>query len=601
MPTRFDSNPLPTWRLLALAVAVLLIVVGPQLLLRNAQKASRDSWHLVIQAYGVEMRMHLLTSDLRNLESAALTLAAGVDSPLIRERIMQSRERVEPTLLRVQQLTRHDPGQQERMNQLQSRIALRMERIDRLLDEGYDDLPSDLRSLAVRYPIHDLASEVVAIERAHLQQYQARADRLDERAAMAAWAAVVLQLLLLAGVLYLNWGMLGRRVAAEREAMYASRRASLVLDTVREPIVLVDGGLHVVMHNAAFAELYDVDDEVRGLPLAEVGNGAWQDEALLRRLADVTGRDRELWDLEHQHRTADGIERTMLVNARPMSLPDSTDEVALITVSDISAQKASERQIRELNQQLRGKVEQISDVNRELEAFSYSVSHDLRAPLRHTAGFSDKLRRHLGQDADEKTRHYLDVISGSARRMSELIDDLLVYSRLGRSALRLQTIDLQSMVEEMRAMLEANALADNPERRIDWRIAPLPVVVGDENMLRQVWLNLMGNALKYSRDSDPARIEIWHETGDDGSNVFFVRDNGAGFDMQYAGKLFGVFQRLHSPSQFSGTGIGLASVRRVVGRHGGTVSAHAEPGRGATFQFTLPAAGDIAAHNESTT
>src|SRR5690606_35502727 len=232
--------------------------------------------------------------------------------------------------------------------------------------------------------------------------------------------------------------------------------------------------------------------------------------------------------------TADGNERIMLVNARRMSLPDSEDDAVLVTASDITAQKASEQQIRQLNRQLEGKVEQVSDVNRELEAFSYSVSHDLRAPLRHIAGFADKLGRHLGDDADERADHYINVISSSAKRMSALIDDLLVYSRLGRSALRLQMVDVQSMVNDTRALLDSNAHEEDPDREIEWDIGAMPVVVADENMLRQVWLNLLGNAVKYSVDSRPSRISISHQLQADGSHQFTVVDNGAGFDMKYA-------------------------------------------------------------------
>ena len=177
--------------------------------------------------------------------------------------------------------------------------------------------------------------------------------------------------------------------------------------------------------------------------------------------------------------------------------------------------------------------------------------------------------------------------------MSALIDDLLVYSRLGRSAMRLQAVDIQSMVEETRAMLDADVAGEHPGHVVQWRIGPMPILVADENMLRQVWHNLMGNAVKYSARSEPARIEVEHRRNADGDHHFTVRDNGAGFDMQYAGKLFGVFQRLHAASEFSGTGIGLASVKRVVTRHNGSVWAEAAPGEGATFHFTLPANLDL--------
>ena len=162
-----------------------------------------------------------------------------------------------------------------------------------------------------------------------------------------------------------------------------------------------------------------------------------------------------------------------------------------------------------------------------------------------------------------------------------------------KAALRLQAVDMQSLVEETRAMLDATAAIDAPGHRIDWHIGPMPVLVADENMLRQVWGNLLGNAVKYSANSEPAVIDVAHRQADDGEHVFTITDNGAGFDMAYAGKLFGVFQRLHAPSEFSGTGIGLASVKRVLTRHNGRIWAESEPGKGATFHFTLPANLDL--------
>ncbi len=169
--------------------------------------------------------------------------------------------------------------------------------------------------------------------------------------------------------------------------------------------------------------------------------------------------------------------------------------------------------------------------------------------------------------------------------MAQLIDDLLVFSRLGRGALRLQPVDMQSLVEEARALVETDA----QDRHIDWKIAPMPIVIGDENMLRTVWQNLLGNAVKYTSHRELAQIEVRLDRTPAGDYQFSVRDNGAGFDMKYAGKLFGVFQRLHRASEFPGNGIGLANVRRIISRHGGRTWAEGEIDRGATFHFSLPA------------
>ncbi|WP_149195845.1 sensor histidine kinase [Luteimonas suaedae] len=594
MHSTIGHNPFPQWRLLALGAAIVLIVVAPFMLLRKATLDSREAWQRVTHTHNVAAAMHALASDVRNLEAGALAIANGVDNESVRARIAESRERIAPTVLEVQRLTRDDADQQVRIGGLQSNIALRVHQAERIVDAGAGATPEAIERLVTDYPIQRLIEEIITEEQARLEMRQARAERIGQRATMASWAAMIAQLLLLGGVVWFSARQLWRRVEAERTASRASARATVVLDTVREPIVLVDGAMRVVMHNAAFAELYGVQEDIQDRPLAAIGGGAWEDGEILRRLSDVLTRGRELWDHEQQQRTVDGIERTMLINARRMPLPDSADAVVLITVSDVSPQKASEQRIHELNRQLQGKVEQVSDVNRELEAFSYSVSHDLRAPLRHIAGFGGKLERHLGDAVDAKGRHYLEVMVGSAGRMSALIDDLLVYSRLGRSALRLQLVDMQSLVAETRAMLDANNAADKPGHRIEWRIGPLPVVTGDENMLRQVWLNLLGNAVKYSRDREPAVIEIGC-VRDDGNHRFHVRDNGAGFDMKYADKLFGVFQRLHAVDEFPGTGIGLASVRRVLVRHGGRIWAEAAPGEGATFHFILSAAGDAPA------
>ncbi|GHD71783.1 sensor histidine kinase [Luteimonas padinae] len=583
----------PRWRVPLLLTTVLVIVVVPFLLMRAAEERIRDAEEMVAHTLEVETTVQRINAAVRNIESATLEHALGARATVLEERLANSTSVVAPALDRLEALTRDSAHQQVRVGTLRQSIAQRLDQVGRLQDaEGGIDT-DELQRLAEHFPVQVPINELVEAERELLSERMAIADQARRQSTWLSWGTLAAQILLLVGLATLAMRDADRRGRAEADSQRADRRSAVVLDTVREPIVLIDGDLRIVMHNAAFSELFGLDGDSRGRLLSDVGDGAWDDAETLRRLRDVCGRARELWDYELRQRTADGLERTMLVNARLMELPDSDESAALVTASDISLQKASEEHIRDLNRQLEGKVEQVSDVNRELEAFSYSVSHDLRAPLRHIAGFADKLRRHMGDGIDDKGRHYIDVIGGSAKRMSELIDDLLVYSRLGRSALRLQAVDMQSLVEETRAMLDANVATEAPEHHVQWNIGPMPVLVADENMLRQLWGNLMGNAVKYSMKSEPARVTVEHARDETGDHVFTVRDNGAGFDMAYAGKLFGVFQRLHSPSEFSGTGIGLASAKRVVTRHNGRIWAEAEPGKGATFHFTLPANLDL--------
>jgi len=225
----------------------------------------------------------------------------------------------------------------------------------------------------------------------------------------------------------------------------------------------------------------------------------------------------------------------------------------------------------------------IAVVNQELEAFSYSVSHDLRAPLRHINGYVEMLQRDMAGQLSEKSAHYLATISESSVEMGRLIDDLLAFSRVARSEIKSVTVSLDEVVRDAIRGLEMSTR----DRHIEWRISPLPRVLGDAALLKQVLANLIDNALKYSRTRDPATIEIG-SSGKEGNRAsLFVRDNGVGFDMKYVQKLFGVFERLHAAENFEGTGIGLATVRRIISRHGGRVWADGVVNTGATFHFTL--------------
>jgi signal transduction histidine kinase len=243
-----------------------------------------------------------------------------------------------------------------------------------------------------------------------------------------------------------------------------------------------------------------------------------------------------------------------------------------------------ERMNENLEQRVMDRTVQLEAANQELEAFAYSVSHDLRAPLRHIDGFMELLQKRTTTALDQQSRHYMDTISESAQKMGLLIDDLLSFSRMGRHALSVQPVDLEPLVREVIRELEPDAAG----REIEWRIADLPAVRGDAIMLHMVLGNLIANAVKFTRPREKARIEIGSLPGGDAEAVIFVRDNGVGFDMAYGDKLFDVFQRLHRAEEFEGTGIGLANVRRIIARHGGRTWAEGKVDQGATFFFSLP-------------
>ncbi|MBI5303972.1 MAG: PAS domain S-box protein [Chloroflexi bacterium] len=251
---------------------------------------------------------------------------------------------------------------------------------------------------------------------------------------------------------------------------------------------------------------------------------------------------------------------------------------------DITERKRADEEIRRLNRDLQDRAVALEAVNQELEAFAYSVSHDLRAPLRHIDGFLELFQKRTIATLDEKSQRYLANIADASKRMDTLIDDLLSFSQMGHNKMTILRVNLVSLVQDVIRELEPEMAG----RNIHWRIANLPVVVGDRAMLRNVLFNLISNALKFTKPRRHAEIEIGYQPGKDAESVVFVRDNGVGFDPHYADKLFGVFQRLHRAEEFEGTGIGLANVRRIIQRHGGRTWAEGQVDRGATFYFSLP-------------
>ncbi|SDR81645.1 PAS domain S-box protein [Opitutus sp. GAS368] len=389
--------------------------------------------------------------------------------------------------------------------------------------------------------------------------------------------------------------MLGQ-IHEQNQALQESEgRLRAVLNAALSAVTVIDTAGRIIDWNARAEKMFGWSRaEVLGQELAHLIIPSRHREAHRRGMGHFlsTGEGPVLnRTVEMSALRREGHEFPVELSISPLKTNDVVTFCGFIT--DITERKRAEAEIRELTQTLERRVvdrtAQLEAVNKELEAFSYSVSHDLRAPLRHVDGFAGLLLKSDGHLVSERGRGYLANIASAAKQMGMLIDDLLVFSQMGRSEMRLAPVDLKTLAEETIQTLRSQ----NPSRNIIWRAGALPVVQGDRPMLRQVLVNLFANAVKYTGPRDPAEIEYGCTDDPANGRVFFVRDNGVGFEMAYAHKLFGVFQRLHRAEEFEGTGIGLANVRRIITRHGGRTWAEGEPGRGATFYFTLPSTKEL--------
>ena len=403
------------------------------------------------------------------------------------------------------------------------------------------------------------------------------------------WASVTITALYDAAGTLTGYGKVTRDVTERRSAEEALQKSRNMFERLFEnapdAVVVVDSHGVIRKVNLQAEALFGyMREEMLGNPIERLIPERYHKRHRQHRrgyFADPRARKMGI-GLELYGRNSDGREIPVDIMLNPMETSEGT--WAFAVVRDITLQKQSDAKIKELNSTLKNQVEQLAATNRELEAFSYSVSHDLRAPLRHIIGFVDLLNTRDLSALDEKSQHYLQVITQAAQKMGILIDDLLAFSRMGRTEMMKTRIDFDQLVRDIVKELSE----DTKDREITWEIAPLPEVIGDASMLRQVMVNLISNAIKFTRPRTEAKIEIGSLEERPNETVLFVRDNGVGFDSRYVNKLFSLFQRLHSTDEFEGTGVGLANVQRIVLRHGGKVWAESAPDGGATFWISLP-------------
>ena len=371
-------------------------------------------------------------------------------------------------------------------------------------------------------------------------------------------------------------------ITARKKNEAAQMRLAAIVNDSDDAIVSKDLKGNVTSWNAAAEKIFGYTaQEMIGQPILRLFPTDRRDEERVILNEILIGN--RISGFETVRMKKNGESLPVSVTISPVK--DATENIVGISkiIRDISRQKAAEKKIMDLAEGLEKRRVELEKANKELDAFSYTISHDLRAPLRHINGYAEMLKKALGE-VDPKAERYLKTITEASADMGQLIDGLLDFSRISRADLKCEPIPSDKLVRQVIAGMEL----DYRGRNIEWKISDLPSAHGDPGLIKQVWVNLISNAVKYTRRRNPAVIEIGSTTGDGGKTVFYVRDNGAGFDMKFSQKLFGVFDRLHRPEEFEGVGIGLANAKRIIGRHGGRIWADGVPDQGALFSFTIP-------------
>lgn len=372
---------------------------------------------------------------------------------------------------------------------------------------------------------------------------------------------------------------------AEREARERERSFLSAMDGIGDAVLTTDSQGRIRFMNRAAEELSGWRQELAlGCQATDVVKIVNEQEGRVERFRALLSSDgAPNPESDHEYRVVARNGCYYWLTIKVSSIAAAGDSsIRVVVMQDVTKRKEAELQIQRLNQELQARVSELTAVNQELESFNYSISHDLRAPLRHIDAYTKLLLKQSGMELTTEARAYVDRVHQGSQRMGRMVDELLELSRTSRVEPARQMTELKTLVEDVLGELKV----DLQDREIEWRIGELPVADCDPTLTRQVFANLLGNAIKFTNSRKPAVIEVG-QASSEGQTVLFVRDNGVGFNMKYADKLFGVFQRLHRREDFEGTGIGLATVQRIIHKHGGRIWAKADVDKGAAFYFTL--------------
>ncbi len=575
------------------AVALALVgVVGVTALRSTAGTVASAGW--VSHTLEVESTLQQTLQNLIDAETGARGFALTG-----RDRFLQPYDsalaHTAGLVTRLRTLTADNPLQQPRVAELDSLASVRVKLLAGLIaarrQRGLEAAAREAATGAGKAVMDRIRGVIVAMNSEERQLLGRRAAALLAAARLArgmVWLGMALAVALaFVSAVFIGRDLAGRR-RAEQALMESERRLFQILEAIPIGVFVVDAAAHPHYANRASQDLLGkgIVPAATGEQLPEVyqvyvaGTTESYPPQRLPIVRALQGEHVSIADIEI-HRP----DRIVPLEVWASPVRDHAGRVvfAVAAFSDITERRRAQADIDRLNAELSGRVAQLQVLNRELEAFSYSVSHDLRAPLRSIDGFSKVLLEDYAPQLDATAQDSLRRIRAATQRMGEQIDGMLTLARVSRAELKHEVVDLSAL---------ARAIADQlrraePERQVDVVVADGLVTEGDGRLLRAVLENLVGNAWKFSRHRPRARIEVGVQSGGDGERAYYVRDDGAGFDMAYVGKLFGVFQRLHGMTEFEGTGIGLATVQRIIHRHGGRVWAEGALERGATFYFTL--------------